>query len=294
MQRSWDHEKKLSWKDGIVTKSSCNKTTGDPTLSKQADWEKLLQKSEHSLLVPSTQHRCNQLRILCLNLKIYLKILCLKLKSPSRSSQTLIPRTSMTCKTSQRNKTRFMGDLTIRKRETLTATPVAASSGGRSGGSLICNRRQALQRVEPRHCCCWRVYSLSVSPSLCICVSLSLNSWWSGRGNGIQNEEERWVSSPTLESVLLTYPWRNPRIFAEKVNKNLCCCCCGGLYLSLLLLQSVCCCGDNFLLCYLIDPILLLTQTNPRERPCGMCEGLEFSCWAWAESTRAWAPWRGF
>jgi len=73
-------------------------------------------------------------------------------KIPSRSSQTLIPRTSMTCKTSQRNKTRFMGDLTIRKRETLTATPVA--SGGRSGGSLICNRRQALQRVEPRHCCC--------------------------------------------------------------------------------------------------------------------------------------------
>lgn len=95
-------------------------------------------------------------------------------KSPSRSSQTLIPRTSMTCKTSQRNKTRFMVDLTIRKREILTATPVAASSGGRSGGSLICNRRQALQRVEPRHCCCWRVYSLSVSPSLCLCVSLAL------------------------------------------------------------------------------------------------------------------------
>jgi hypothetical protein len=95
----------------------------------------------------------------------------------------LIPRTSMTCKTSQRNKTRFMGDLTIRKRETLTATPVAASSCGRSGGSLICNRRQALQRVEPRHCC-WRVYSLSVSPSLCICVSLSeFLMIWEGKWN---------------------------------------------------------------------------------------------------------------
>lgn len=152
-----------------------------------------------------------------------------------------------------------------------------------------------------RHCSEWNPgiaaegFILCLSLRLFVSVSLSLNSWWSGRGNGIQNEEERWVSSLTLESVLLAYPWRNPRIFAEKVNKNLCCCCCGGLYLSLLLLQSVCCCGDNFLLCYLIDPILLLTQTNPRERPCGMCEGLEFSCcWAWAESTRAWAPWRGF
>ncbi len=157
----------------------------------------------------------------------------------------------MTCKTSQ-NLTKHVPWLTWQseKRETLTATPVAPSSGGRYGCSLICNRRQALQRVELRHCCCcWRVYSLTVSPSLCLCVCLSLASWWSGRGTWLQQkeEEERWVSSLTLESVLLAYPWRNPRIFAESlVNKNLCCWCCGGLYLSLLLLQSVCCCGDCF------------------------------------------------